>query len=213
MVKATYTYKKRQFSTYHVHTSGSFVWNVNKLVMCLCLRTEGVWGFAGGGGVGGFKSELAIGKLKKTPKVAQKKVKLFGLVPHHSREAMRETWLFPQAVVQPAENLSGCAPVNKRSQLPRSLPRKTFIKEPSPGSARIQAASFAFARSPRTQTGAWGGNNYARPVCSPSEASLWLEHWRSPSLHEESTVWYVQLKGLACSYANCCVEKWEFWIV
>lgn len=64
----------------------------------------------------------------------------FNVKSHISREPGREnrgTLLFPRVGVQPAENLSGFVPMNKCSQSVRSLPRKTFIKEPSPGSARI----------------------------------------------------------------------------
>lgn len=128
------------------------------------------------------KIEQAIGKLcdhedqidtKSSTEKGLKVKGLFDLESHNNREAMREnrgTLLFPRAGVQPAENPSGSAPMNKRSQPPRSLPRKTFIKEPSPGSARIPLSPSRIPKD--TNRCARGENNYARPACSPSAASL-----------------------------------------
>lgn len=46
-------------------------------------------------------------------------------------------YCFPELVSNQLRILPGPCRWTKRSQPPRSLPRKTFIKEPSPGSARI----------------------------------------------------------------------------
>lgn len=137
-------------------------------------------------------------------------------------------YCFPELVSNQLRILLGPRRRAKRSQPPRSLPRKTFIKEPSPGSARIPLSPSRIPKD--TNRCAGGGDNYARPVCSPSSASLWLQ-WLAlaaaaaalaVSPRGVDVVMYV-IKSLPPTVStrkrqwiigdHCCLETWECRIV